>query len=413
MSIVEERRGPRIAGRAAAAAPPQLTPALTFVFALACGGMVANLYYAQPLIGLISPALGLNPGVAGFVVTLTQLGYGAGLLLVVPLADLVENRRIILLATAGTVVGLLGVAIATSAALFLAASFVVGFCSVGTQVLIPFAAHLAPDGKRGRVIGNIMAGLLGGIMLSRPISSFVADAFGWRAIFLLSAAMMLAMMGLLWLKLPQRRPGASLPYGSVLASTLKLLATKRLLQRRAAYQALLFASFNLFWTAVPLLLTQHFGLTQRGIALFALAGAGGALAAPFAGRLADHGWTRPATGLAMLASLVAFLVAGWTEAAGLLLVLVVAGIVIDAATQANQVLSQRAVYSLPAELRGRLNAGYMTVLFVGGACGSALAAAIYHYGGWWMTSLCGAGLGLLALLIYATEFLPGAAPKHG
>lgn len=380
--------------------------AMVLVFALACGAMVANLYYAQALIGLIGPALRLPDSLAGLTVTVTQLGYGAGLLLLASLGDLVENRRLILLTVGGTGLGLAGIAVSGSAAGFLAASFVVGFCAVGAQVLIPLAAHLAEERNRGRVIGNIMGGLIGGIMLARPAANMAAAGFGWRAIFWFSAGLMLVILAMLWRILPRRSPRSGLHYGQILVSTLHLLARQRVLQRRAAYQGLVFAMFNLFWTAVPLLLAGRFGLDQRGIALFALAGAGGALAAPLAGRLADRGLVWQATGLALLGLLLGFLAAGWMAAAGWLLGLAVVAVLLDAATQTNQVAGQRVIYSLAAEARSRLNAGYMTVVFLCGAAGSWLGAFTFTHGGWWATVLTGAGLAVMALLIFATERRP-------
>ncbi|WGF86397.1 MFS transporter [Marinivivus vitaminiproducens] len=387
-------------------AEPVLTPALTFVMAVACGAMVANLYFSQALIGLIGPALGLNEGTAGLTVTLTQLGYGAGLLFIVSLADLVENRRLILFNLGCVITGLVIVALSTSASVFLVGSFLAGFGSVGAQILVPFAAHIAPEAVRGRVIGNIMAGLLTGIMLARPAANMIADLAGWRAVFVVAAVLMTALMAVLARTLPERWPRADMHYGQILLSTLRLLRDLPLLRRRTAYQSIAFATFNLFWTAVPLALAQSFGLGQRGIALFALAGAGGALAAPMAGRLADRGLTRPATGFAIAVLALSCLLAGWATAAGLILVLVVTAVTLDAAVQTNQVISQRAIYSLSAEARGRLNAAYMTVVFVCGALGSLLGAWTFSHGGWRATALTGVAMSLAALVLFATEFRP-------
>jgi len=384
-----------------------LSPALTLVFAIACGATVANLYYAQPLVGLIGPALGLRPELAGLVMTLTQLGYGAGLLFITPLGDLIENRRLIVLTLSGTVVGLAGVAMAHSAAMYLAATFVVGVCATAAQVLVPFSAHLAPDARRGRVVGNVMSGLLAGIMLARPASSFIADHLGWRAVFWISAAAMLALIVVLRLALPRRQPRGGLHYGQVLLTTVRLPIVLPVVRRRAAYQALAFAAFNLFWTAVPLLLTARFGFTQRGIALFALAGAGGALAAPIAGRIADRGWTQVATAAALGVVTLAFPLAGWAAGAGMVVVLALAAVVLDAGVQTNQVIGQRTLYALAAELRARLNAAYMTILFMGGAAGSVLASITFEAGGWRLTVLTGAGMGVAVLLLFATEYLGG------
>lgn len=380
-----------------------MSPALIAVFAIACGAMVANLYYAQALIGLIAPAIGLAPRMAGFTVTLTQLGYGSGLLLIVSLADLVENRRLALVMLAGVVVSLIGVATAQSAPTFLVFSYLTGFCCVGAQILIPFAAHMATDENRGRVVGNIMGGLVTGIMLARPAASFLAASFGWRAIFWVSAVGMVVLGAVLFRMLPERRPRTGMHYGQILLSTVGLLAREPVIRRRAAYQATLFATFHLFWTATPLFLAQRFGFGQRGIALFALAGAGGALAAPLAGRLADRGHIRSGTIGALVAAIVAFLVAGWSGAAGMLIVLGVGAIVLDGATQFNQVISQRVIYAIAPEARGRITSIFMTTVFIGGAIGSSIAPVVFIRGGWLATMLAGAAAVTLAFLLFLTE----------
>ncbi|TCQ00752.1 putative MFS family arabinose efflux permease [Sphingomonas sp. PP-F2F-A104-K0414] len=380
-----------------------MTTALTTVFAVACGMMVANLYYAQALIGEIAPALGLHGSTAGLIVTLTQLGYGAGLLLIVSLADLVENRRLILMMVAGTTVGLIGVVFSNGAMSFLLFSFVTGFCSVGAQIMVPLAAHLAPDAKRGQVIGNIMAGLITGIMLARPLASGLASVAGWRAIFAVSAVAMVALALLLAKMLPERRPSPGLGYGQILASSFRLLARTPAIRRRTAYQATMFAIFNLFWTAVPLVLARKFGLGQVGIALFALAGAGGALTAPIAGRLGDRGYIRIGTGIALGSAILACMVAGWAGAVHMLIVLALAAVLLDAATQLNQVLGQRVIYSIAPEARGRINAIYMTVVFLGGAAGSMLASFSLYHGGWTATMAVGGGLAVAAFALFLTE----------
>lgn len=384
--------------------PVSLSPALTLLFAFACGATVANVYYAQPLIGMISQSLGMEEKLAGLIVTLTQLGYGAGLFFIVSLSDLVENRRLIQVMTLLLIAGLIGIATANSVTVFMIASFLVGISAVGTQILVPFAVHLAPENGRGRVVGNVMAGLLSGIMLARPLASTAAAYFGWRSIFLISAVAMSGLLVLLSLRLPQRRPQAGTHYGAILLSTVKLLATVPALQRRAFYQGCVGMIFNMFWTAAPLMLAGHFGLDQRGIALFALAGAGGALAAPIAGRAADRGHIRLATGLAMFGILSALLLSGWFDGLGTVVGLAAAAILLDASAQTNQITSQRVIYGLPAEMRGRLNAAYMTVMFLFSAAGSALASLIYVTGGWWETALTGCGVITLALAVFATEF---------
>ena len=382
----------------------ELRPAQVALFAAACGIAVANIYYSQPLVGLIAPAVGLPVGLAGLIVALTQLGFGAGLLCLVPLSDVVENRRLVTWACGAVAIGLLGIALSGSAAPFMVSSFVVGVSAVATQILVPFASHLAPEASRGKVVGNVMSGLLAGIMLARPVSSYVAAVFGWRAVFYSSAGMMLAVMLLLRHALPQRRPNSHLTYPQIMRSLCGVVARTPLLRRRAFYQGMLFAGFNLFWTGSPLLLANEFGLGHRGSALFTLAGAAGALSAPIAGRLADRGLTRPATGWALITAALAFPIAieaGRTHSLPLLLL---AALALDAAVQVCQVLSLRSIYMLAPEIRGRLNGLYMAFVFVCGAVGSALAAAAYVFLGWGALATLGALLVAAALARYLTEF---------
>lgn len=377
--------------------------ALVAVLSVATGALVANLYYAQPLVATIGPEIGVTPDLAGSVVSVTQIGYGMGLFLLVSLADLVESRKLVLTTLAVTVLGLLGMATATFAAPFFLAAFVIGLCSTGAQVLIPLVAHLAPPEQRGRVVGNVMAGLLTGIMLARPAALFVAASFGWRAVFWSSAVLMVVIGFGLARMMPRYQPRGGIHYGRILMSMAGLMRDTPFLRWRAAYQALLFGAFNMFWTAVPLLLADRFGLDEHGIGLFALAGAGGALAAPMAGRLADRGLTRVATAGAMMTVGAAYLATGWAASLALLPVLVVLAIAIDAAVQTNQVVSQRIIFSVPAEIRGRVNALYMTITFGGGALGSLLGTMTYHGGGWTLTAAAGCVIGAVALLLFALE----------
>jgi len=381
-----------------------LSTGLTILFAVACGLCVANIYFAQPLIGPIAATLQLHAGLAGLIMTLTQLGYGTGLLLLVPLADVVENRRLITFAMAGAVIGLVGITLSDSAATFLAASFLVGTCAVAAQVLVPLASHLVPEATRGKVVGNIMAGLLAGIMLARPFSSMVAAAFGWRAVFGISAVLMATLAVVMQRALPQRRPHESTGYARTMASLPDIVWRTPLLRRRAFYQGMMFAGFQAFWTTVPLALAHEFNMGQGGIALFALAGAAGALAAPWAGRLADRGLTRPATGVAIGAALLSFALGAVSVHFRSLAGLVAAGVLLDGAVQLCNVLSLRSLYVLAPELRGRLNGLFLTFIFMCAAVASGLAAAIYTFHGWNGLSLLGAAFAGVALLFYATEF---------
>lgn len=379
---------------------------LTFLLACACGLIAANIYYAQPLIGLISTDLHMYKEAEGLIVTLTQIGYGIGLLLIVPLGDLFENRKLAILIMAIGAAGLLVSGVVSSAISFLAAAFFVGLGSVTVQILVPYAAHLSPEATRGQVVGNVMSGLMLGIMLARPVASLITSVSSWRTVFFAAFTAMFALAIVLRLVLPTRPAKANLRYGQMLKSMVQLARTTPVLRRRAFYHAGMFGAFSLFWTTTPLLLASpEFGLTQKGIALFALAGVAGAVAAPIAGRLADQGFTKGATGAAMVTAIAAFavtLIAPLGSAWSLAL-FVVAGIALDFAVSANLTLGQRAIFSLAPEYRARLNGLYMTTFFCGGAIGSALGGWVFARFGWEGASVVGIAFVLIDFIYFLTE----------
>lgn len=382
------------------------SPWIMLILAVACGLIVANLYYTQPLVESISSSIGLSSGAAGVIVTLTQIGYGIGLLFIVPLGDLLENRKLVVTLLILTAVVLIFAAAARNAALFLAASLFIGVGSVAAQILVPYAAHLSPEETRGRNVGNVMSGLLLGIMLARPVSSLVENYFGWHAIFLISSAILFVLALVLIKVLPARKPQTSDHYPAIISSMLRLLKTTPILRRRALYHAFLFGMFSLFWTTVPLVLTSplyHF--SSAGVALFALAGVSGAAAAPLAGRFADKGLIRPATGisivLVILSGLLPIVFAGGSLLS--IVILVLAAILLDMGVSANLVLGQRAIFSLGAEVRSRLNGLYMAIFFAGGAIGSAAGGWAYAMGGWKAAMWLGVLFPALALLYFLTE----------
>lgn len=376
--------------------------ALVIVLALAVGLIVANIYCAQPLVALIAPDLGLPEATASLVVTLSQIGYAVGLILLVPLGDQVENRRLVMCCVAAAVAALAGAAFATSGPAFFLAALVVGITSTAVQMLVPIAAHLAPDASRGRVVGNVMAGLLLGILLARPAASLIANAFGWRAVFGLAAAANLVILAVLWRALPVRRPTPMASYAHLIASLWPILRDTPILQRRALYHGCMFAAFTLFWTAVPLQLAgPAFGMTQGGIALFALCGASGAAAAPIAGRLGDRGHSTRVTLVGMVLVLAAFAIAWF--GAGSVIALVTSAIVLDAGVQLNQITGQRTLYGLAPAMRSRVNGIYMALFFLAGALGSALASPLMTHLGWRGLALAGAAFPLMALAAFATE----------
>ncbi|NMW17237.1 MFS transporter [Bacillus paranthracis] len=383
-----------------------ISSGLIILLATACGIIVANLYYAQPLIGLISNEIGLSNSSAGLIVTLTQIGYVVGLLFLVPLGDIVENKKLILILLFLSAFALISMVFVKSATLLLIASFFIGLGSVAAQVLVPLVSYLSSENARGRVVGNLMSGLLLGIMLARPISSLVADMWGWNAIFALSATVIIVLAFVLSKVLPTRKPKAKTNYIALLNSMWQLLRTTPILRRRAIYHACVFGAFSLFWTTVPLLLSSPaFHFSQTAIALYALVGITGAIAAPIGGRLADLGWTRPATGIALTVVIISLILPLFIQSSSPfgIAVLVIAAILLDMGVSANLVLSQRLIFSLSPEIRSRLNGLFMAIFFLGGAVGSFIGGWAYALGGWNLTLWIGIAFPTIALLYFARE----------
>ena len=392
-----------------------ISSGMLLLLATACGLIVANLYYAQTLVGPISVATGLSPGAAGLIVTLTQIGYTLGLLFIVPLGDLLENRRLVFTGLLFTACALAVAAFATSAALFLAAALAIGMGSVAAQVLVPFAAHLSKEATRGQAVGKVVSGLLLGIMLARPVSSLIADHASWHVVFGGAAVLMVALAFVLRLKLPQRTPTAPMPYAKLIGSLWHLFLSTPVLRRRGAYQAGLFGSFSLFWTVTPLMLAgPQFHLSQTGIAIFALVGMAGAIASPIAGRLADKGHTLVATAAALLLGIAGFilpLLAPDSRFISLAL-LVAASIILDMGVAASLVLGQRAIFNLGAEVRSRLNGLYLAMFFAGGAIGSALGGWMYATHGWHAALLTGMAFPALALVYWFSDYSAEMAARR-
>ncbi|UOK49152.1 MFS transporter (plasmid) [Bacillus tropicus] len=383
-----------------------ISSGLIILLATACGIIVANLYYAQPLIGVISNEIGLSNSSAGLIVTLTQIGYVVGLLFLVPLGDIVENKKLILILLLLSALALISMVFVKSVTLLLIASFFIGLGSVAAQVLVPLVSYLSSENARGRVVGNVMSGLLLGIMLARPISSLVADMWGWNAIFALSATVIIVLAFVLSKVLPTRKPKAKTNYIALLNSMWQLLRTTPILRRRAIYHACVFGAFSLFWTTVPLLLSSPaFHFSQTAIALYALVGITGAIAAPIGGRLADLGWTRPATGIALTVVIISLILPLFIQSSSPfgIAVLVIAAILLDMGVSANLVLSQRLIFSLSPEIRSRLNGLFMANFFLGGAVGSFIGGWAYALGGWNLTLWIGIAFPTIALLYFARE----------
>lgn len=372
------------------------------LLAVASGAAVANLYYAQPLLDTIAAKLGTSPGLAGLVVTASQIGYAAGLLLLVPLGDLVERRALVVRMLLVCAAALGVCALAPGFGVLALGIAVVGTTSVVAQVLVPFAGDLAADDERGKVVGTIMSGLLIGILLARTLSGFVAELAGWRAVYALAAVVMLLLSAALWRALPVIAARATTPYGALLRSIGTLIREEPVLRRRMAYGMLGMMSFTLVWTALTFLLSSApYGYSEGKIGLFGLAGLIGALAAQGAGRLWDRGLGSAATGGFWLLILLGWLLC---DVGGSSLIALIAGLlVLDAGVQGQHITNQSTIYSLRPEARSRLTTAYMTGNFSAAAIGSALASALWGAGGWSAISLVGVATAVLALALWAWE----------
>ncbi len=381
---------------------------VTVVLAFACGLTVANLYYAQPLLAFIARSLGSGQGTAALIVTMTQIGYAAGLILLLPLGDLLENRGLASRTLLGTAAALVVAAFAPGIGVLLAVSVFIGLTSVVAQILVPLAAHLAPAEQRGRVVGRVMSGLLLGILLARTLASLVAAQWGWRSVYLSSAVLMVAVSVVLIRVLPRRRPAHTATYPRLIASMVQLVRTEPVLRRRAACQALMFAAFSSFWTSIGYELIDRHHLSQTGIGIFALVGAAGAASAPLAGSLGDRGHGQLASGVALALGVAAMAVAG--AAQGSLVLLAVAAVLLDLAVQGHQVISQQEIYQLRPDARARINSVYMGSLFIAGAIASAVSGMLYQRSGWTAATVFGGALPVLALLVWAVSRLRARRP---
>jgi len=384
----------------------KISKALISLLAVACGVIVANIYYSQTIISVISHTLNMSLRSSGFIVSITQLGYGIGLILLVPLADKYENKRLILSLITLSIVITFAITLTTSPPLFLIISLLLGVSAVAVQVIVPYVSHLVSETERGRVVGNVMSGLMLGIMMSRPISSIISEFFPWQSVYILSAILMFILVIVLWLKLPERHPENKLRYLDILKSMKTIVINEPILRRRSVYQAAMFGCFSLFWTASPLLLLSPiFNFSHQGVALFALAGVAGAIAAPLAGRMADQDKVRKGTVYAMIIAIISFVITLFCQSGSIIavLILTVAAILIDFATALNLVLGQREIFLLNPKLRSRINGIYMATFFLGGSIASALGSWVFVVFGWVGVVIVSVTILLLAFIYFLTE----------
>jgi predicted MFS family arabinose efflux permease len=366
--------------------------------AVTCGLVVANIYYNQPLLAAIGRTFHKTDSGASLAATATQIGYTLGMLLVVPLGDMLERKRLMLLMLLGAAGAMALAAWAPTFGLLAAASVLIGILSAVPQLLVPMAAHLAPEAERGRIVGRVMSGLLIGILLSRTVSGYVGLHLGWRAMFEIGAGLMVALVALLAWQLPRDQPTFTGTYASLMKSLGTLIREQPALRRAALVGAFLFAAFSVFWTTLAFYLEgPHFRYGSDVAGFFGLIGAFGALAAPLAGKTADAKGPAYTVGLGVLLALAAYAVLGF--GGGYVAGLVVGVIVLDVGVQSAHISNQSLIFSLVPEARSRLNTVYMTGYFTGGSVGSVLGGLAWTHAGWPGVCLLGAGLTGAAFLV--------------
>lgn len=364
---------------------PALPRSLVLLLATGAGLSVASLYYSQPILGVLGAGMHASAQAAGWVPTLTQLGYALGILLLAPLGDRFDRRTIILVKAAVLVAALLLSGLAPGMGALLAASLAVGLSATLAQDIVPAAATLAPESERGKTVGTVMTGLLLGILLSRVVSGFVAEQFGWRAVYLAAAAAMALVGVAAWRGLPRFAPTTQLAYRALIGSMRALWRSHAALRRAAWAQGLLSLAFSAFWSTLAVMLHDHFHLGSAAAGAFGLAGAAGALAAPLAGRLADRRGPERVTrlGAALAAVSFALMALGpWLSPSMQLALIVASAVGFDFGVQATLVAHQTLVYGIAPAARSRLNALLFTGMFIGMASGAALGSLALAHGGW-------------------------------
>ena len=374
--------------------PVGMNRTMTLLFAVAGGAAVANTYWAQPLLHDIAEGIDVSTGAAGLLVTVTQVGYAMGVFLLVPLGDRFNPRRLIPLVMAACATALAVAGLAPTYPVLLVTLALVGFTTVAAQLLIPLATDLASDDQRGAVVGTIVSGLLTGILVSRTISGLFADALGWRAIYLLAAAVTASLALLVARLLPTTPARGPASYAGLLRSVFAVVRRHRVVRVTLVLGALNVGVFSLFWTALTFLLsTKPYSYSAAQIGLLGVVGLAGALAAQRVGRVHDMGKSTPATGAAIGLAILALTIS--TARPHSLLVVLVAVLLLDVAVQAGNVLHQTRLVNVDAQARSRINTAFATSGLTGGAGGSALASLLWSAGGW--TAVMTAGLVMLTL----------------
>jgi len=377
-----------------------MTRRLTVLLAVMGAVAVGNLYWAQPLLGVIAANLHISTGRAGLLVSATQIGYAVGILLIVPLGDFLNRRRLIPVLLLCSTVALLACALAPTFGTLVGAIGLLGVTTVAGQVAIPLTGDLADDATRGRVLGTVLAGFLTGTLVSRTISGLVAQAAGWRAIFAAAAVATLILAALAYRSIPELPARPGLPYPALLASVGTVIRRHRAVRWSLLLSAMQFAVFLMFWTSLTFLLSAPpFAYPVIVIGLFGLAGLVGVVAAQRAGALHDRGWSLPAIGVEWALALLSVVLLALAQHSVPLLIIGV--LLLHAAVLPLNVLISTRLFAVVPEARSRVNTALVFINFIAGAIGSAAVSPLWSAGGWRAVTLTEIVLCVLGLVVWA------------
>lgn len=369
---------------------------MLLLMAFAVGISVANLYYCQPLLDEMRKSFDVTVAQIGWIPTLCQSGYALGMLFIVPLGDMLERRKMVFLFTILSALSLAWIAVSGSFLSVAIASLVLGLTTMGPQLLIPFAAHLAEPNQRGKVVGFMISGLLLGILLARTVSGFIGAEYGWRFMYGLASSVLFFMSALLWMKLPKSEPTFSGTYTNLLKSVIQIFKEQPVLREACLFGAMLFGSFSVFWaTLIHLMETPAFHLGARTVGLFGLLGAAAALVSPWLGSFTDRKGARQTTGIMILVTIGSFVIFNFSSTS--LVGLAIGVIVMDVGVQAGHLCNQSRIFALLPEARSRVQTAYMFCYFLGGAIGSLLGTWSWSQFQW--TGVCLTSIVMLSLAL--------------
>ncbi|MEM6612456.1 MAG: MFS transporter [Cyanobacteria bacterium P01_C01_bin.72] len=369
-----------------------MKPKTLWLMSVICSLAVANLYYNQPILAQIAQSFDADASEVGWIPTLTQMGYASGLLLFVPLGDRVERRRLIVIMLTLTAIALFLAALSPNLLWLILTSYLIGAATIMAQIILPFATDLVSEKIQGRIIGNLMSALFVGTLFARPLGGWLAEQFGWRSIYWVAGALMLLLAVASTKLLPSSQPKSKLSYRQLMRSLLILIKSYPALRSASLIQAMLFASFSVFWSTLAFLLSRPpYNYGSNAIGMFGLVGIAGIIAAPLLGKLADKGnakTLRSMVGIAVTLTIASYLIF-WqlgTQLWGLIL----GSILLNLGSQGGLIANQVKIYRLDRDARSRLNTVFMVATFTGASLGSIIGAYGWSYVQW--TGVCLAGL---------------------